>query len=280
LHKSLFENAAEYYERGKQARQKMAGAANALDESRKKLAEVEAKLRQAEALQMARPAEALEDLAKRKVKSKEWFEKFRWFLSSDGFLVVSGKDAVSNEVLIKKHTEAWDIVFHSDVIGAPFVVVKTEGKEPTEQVLREAAEFAAAFCRGWREGFGSIDVYWVKPTQLTKKGPSGEYVPHGAFVVSGKRSWLRNTPLRTAIGFIEKEGEISFVGGPIDAVKTRTGRYLVIGPGDMSGKELLQRILVALAAEAPEAIRRKILKASVEEIREFIPYGTGRLQKD
>ncbi len=280
LHKSLFENAAKYYERGKQASQKMAGAANALDESRKKLAEVEAKLKQAGASQTARPAEALEELAKRKVKSKEWFEKFRWFLSSDGFLVVSGKDAVSNEVLIKKHTEAWDIVFHSDVIGAPFVAVKTEGKEPTKQVLREAAEFAAAFSRGWREGFGSIDVYWVKPEQLTKKGPSGEYVPHGAFVVNGKRNWQRNTPLRTAIGFTDKDGEINFVGGPIDAVKAKMGKYLVIGPGDMSGKELPKQILSALAAKAPEAIRGKISKASAEKIREFIPYGTGRIQKD
>jgi predicted ribosome quality control (RQC) complex YloA/Tae2 family protein len=280
LHRSLFENAAEYYEHGKQAKQKMAGAADALDESRRKLAEGEAKLKEAEASETARPAEALEELAKRKVKSKEWFEKFRWFLSSDGFLVVSGKDAVSNEVLIKKHAEAWDVAFHSDVVGAPFVVVKTEGKEPTEQVLREAAEFAAAFSRGWREGFGSIDVYWVKPEQLTKKGPSGEYVPHGAFVVNGKRNWQRNTPLKTAIGFTDKEGEISFIGGPVDAVKAKTGTYLVIAPGDMSGKELLKHVLGALATKASEAARGKVSKASVEEIREFIPYGTGRIQKD
>ena len=281
LHKSLFENAAGYYERGKQAKQKMAGAANALDESRKKLADVEAKLKEAEASQTARPTEALEELAKRKVKSKEWFEKFRWFLSSDGFLVVSGKDAVSNEVLIKKHAEAWDVVFHSDVVGAPFVVVKTEGKEPSEQVLREAAEFAAAFSRGWREGFGSIDVYWIKPDQLTKKGPSGEYVPHGAFIVNGKRNWLRNTPLKTAIGVTTDENEKAhFIGGPINAIKAKTGTYIVIAPGDMSGKELSKHVLGALAAKAREQIRGRVLKASVEEIREFIPYGTGRIQKD
>ncbi len=66
---------------------------------------VEAKIKKAETLEHVKPADAAEELVKHKIKHKEWFEKFRWFVSSDGFLVVAGKDAVSNEVLIKKHTE-------------------------------------------------------------------------------------------------------------------------------------------------------------------------------
>ncbi len=68
----------------------------------KNLASVEAKIRDAEALEHGKPAEALEELARRKIKPKKWFEKFRWFVSSDGFLVVAGKDAITNEVLVKK----------------------------------------------------------------------------------------------------------------------------------------------------------------------------------
>jgi predicted ribosome quality control (RQC) complex YloA/Tae2 family protein len=281
LRKDLFANAAIFYERTKRARRKLEGALAALKESKKRLEETEAKIMEAEALQRVKPAEALEKLAKRKIKRKEWFEKFKWFVSSDGFLVAAGKDAVSNEVLIKKYTKPEDLVFHADVIGAPFVVVKTGGKKPSEQCLREAGEFAAAFSRGWREGFASIDVYWVKPDQLSKGGPSGEYVPKGGFVVRGERNWMRNVTLKMAIGVVaEESGEIKFIGGPIDAIKAKTKAYTTIVPGDKSGKELLRQILKALAEKIPKEIREKVVKVSVEEIREHIPYNKGRILEE
>ncbi|MDH7478088.1 MAG: ribosome rescue protein RqcH [Candidatus Bathyarchaeota archaeon] len=280
LRKKLFDIAAQYYERSKKAKQKLAGAKVAMEENRKKLMEIEAKIQKAEALESAKPFEILETLEKRRVKGKEWFEKFRWFKSSDDFLVVEGKDATTNEVLIKKYTEPMDIVFHADIVGAPFVVIKTDGKEPSEQCLKEAAQFAAAYSRGWREGFATIDVYWVKPEQLSKTGPSGEYVPHGAFVVSGKRNWMRNTPLKIAIGVVEENGETKFVGGPVEAVRAKTKTYAIIVPGEESGKEFLKQILKTLAAKIPKELKEKVLRASVEEIREFIPFGKGRILAD
>jgi len=274
----LFEEAGRFYERGKRAKQKFEGAKAALEETRKKLIEVQAKIRETEALEHVTPAEAMEELTKRKVKRKEWFEKFRWFISSDGFLVVAGKDAVSNEVLVKKHAEPRDIVFHADIVGAPFVIVKLGDKEPSEQVLREAGEFAAALSRGWREGFASADVYWVKPDQLSKGGPSGEYVPRGAFVVSGQRNWLRGIPLKLAVGVaVEENGEVEFAGGPLDSVKAKAEAYVVVVPGDLAGKELFKRVLKGLARKMPKEQREKVLKASMEEIREFIPYNKGRI---
>jgi len=278
LHKTLFENAAGFYERSKRAKQKIAGAKIALEGTRKKLVEAETKIEEAATLERAKPSEAMEALAKQKVRSKEWFEKFRWFTSSNGLLVVAGKDAVSNEVLIKKYTEPNDIVFHTDITGAPFVVIKTQDKQPGERCLHEAGEFAAAFSRGWRENFGTADVYWVKPEQLSKSGPSGEYVPHGAFFVRGKRNWIRNVPLKVAVGVIEEEnGEIKFVGGPVETVKARTRIYVTIAPGDTAGKELFREVLRTLTARMPKPQREKIQKASVEAIRELIPYTKGRI---
>jgi predicted ribosome quality control (RQC) complex YloA/Tae2 family protein len=279
LRERLFDSAGRFYERSKRAKQKLEGAQTALQESQKKLAEIEAKIRKAEAAEHASPIEAEEELAKRRIRHKEWFEKFRWFVSSDGFLVVAGKDAVSNEVLIKKHAEADDVVFHADIMGAPFVVVKTEGKKPSEQCLREAGEFAAAFSRGWREGFGSVDVYWVRPEQLGKGGPSGESVPKGGFVVRGERNWMRNVPLRVAIGVSvnEEEGWTRIGGGPVDAVKTKSDVYVVVVPGDLAGKELFRQILRSLAGKVSKEAREAILKLSVEAIREYVPYSKGRM---
>jgi predicted ribosome quality control (RQC) complex YloA/Tae2 family protein len=276
LRRSLFDNASEYYERGKKAKQKSVGAIVALGDSRKRLAQIEKELLEAEELKNLKPAEIMEALSKRKVKSKEWYEKFRWFTSSDGFLVVAGKDTVSNEVLIKKYTKQEDIVFHAEISGAPFVVVKSEGKPVSEQTLREAGEFAASFSRAWRENAGSADVYWVKLDQLTKSGPSGEFVPHGAFAVVGKRNWMRNVPLRTAVGITVNE-ETSFVGGPVDAVKAKTKTYVVMVPGDLTGKELLKQILRFLMLKLPKEHREKAGKTSIEQIREFVPYTKGAI---
>jgi ribosomal protein L18E len=210
------------------------------------------------------------------MERKEWYTKFHWFITADGFLVVGGKDATSNEVLVKKHTSQNDVVFHADITGAPFVVVKSEGKTLSDQALYEAGEFAVAFSRAWREGLVSADVYWVKPDQLSKTGPSGEYVPHGAFAVVGKRNWMRGVPLRMALGIVESD-HLEFVGGPLEAVKVRTGNVVTIVPGDVSGKEMLNQVLSALGMKLTKGNREKITKASIEQIRELVPFTRGRL---
>ena len=170
------------------------------------------------------------------------------------------------------------MVFHAEITGAPFVVIKTEGKAVSEQTLHEAGEYAASFSRAWRENAGSVDVYWVKPDQLSKSGPSGESVPHGAFFVVGKRNWTRNMPLRVAVGINVNE-EATFVGGPVNAVKAKTKNYVVIVPGDYMGKELLTKILRSLMLKLPKEQREKAGKTSIEQIREFIPYTKGTISE-
>jgi hypothetical protein len=190
--------------------------------------------------------------------------------------VVAGKDTVSNEVLIKKYTTQEDVVFHAEISGAPFTVVKSEGKSVTESTLREAGEFAASFSRAWRENAGSADVYWVKVDQLSKGGPSGESVPHGAFAVVGKRNWIRGVPLKVAVG-ISANDSTCFVGGPVEAVKAKTRAYVVLMPGDYAGKEFLQRVLRSLMLKLPKEQREKTGKTSIEQIREFVPYTKGTI---
>ena len=104
LKKSIEENASDYFEKAKKIKKKMKGAQDALKKSLKKLKELEAKKEKYD-----KEEEKGKKLRERK---KEWYEKFRWFLSSDGFLVIGGRDATSNEIVIKKHTEKNDLVFH------------------------------------------------------------------------------------------------------------------------------------------------------------------------
>src|SRR5918994_104033 len=47
--------------------------------------------------------------------SREWYERYRWFITTDGLLVIGGRDASSNSALIRKHLTEHDIVFHAEV---------------------------------------------------------------------------------------------------------------------------------------------------------------------
>jgi len=279
LRLTIFDNANEYYERGKRAKQKTAGTIIALKESKRKLVKIERELAEAEHIRSLKPAEMLEAIAKRKIETKEWYEKFRHFTTSDEFLVVAGKDVVTNDILIKKYTLQEDVVFHAEITGSPFVVIKAEGKSITENALKEAGEYAAAFCRAWRENVGSADVYWVKVDQLSKSGPSGESVPHGAFFVVGKRNWMRNTPLKTAIGVVVNEETAYFIGGSTDAVRAKTKSHVTIVPGDYQGKDLLKMILKTLMLKLSKEDKEKLGKTSIEQIREYIPYTKGTINQ-
>ena len=90
---------------------------------------------------------------------------------------------------------------------------------------------------------------------------------------------MRNVPLRVAIGVSvnEEEGWARISGGSVDAVKMKADVYVVVVPGDIAGKELLRSVLGGLAVKVPKELREMVLRASVEAVREFIPFGKGRI---
>ena len=134
--KSIPDNAEVYYEKAKKAKRKIKGATIAIENTKKQLAEVESK-----------KEKALENIMvpkKRVKKNLKWYEKLRWFLSSNGTLVVCGRDAGTNEMVVKKYLESNDIYMHADIHGAPSTVVKLGGDEADDQLLKESAIFAAS----------------------------------------------------------------------------------------------------------------------------------------
>ncbi|WP_456394659.1 ribosome rescue protein RqcH [Thermococcus sp.] len=233
LEKSLGENAELYYEKAKKARHKLEGAKIAHENTKRKLREIEELIEE----EMKKELN-VKRLEKRK---KRWFEKFRWFLSSEGFLVLGGKDASTNEMLIKKHMNENDLYCHADVYGAPHVVIK-DGRKAGEKTIFEACQFAVSMSKAWSRGVYSEDAYWAYPEQVTKKTPSGEYLGKGAFMVYGKRNWFHGLPLKLAVGIVLYEGDDFVVCAPVDAIKAHANRYIVIRPGGLKKSELVKRI--------------------------------------
>ncbi|MEM1556217.1 MAG: ribosome rescue protein RqcH [Candidatus Bathyarchaeia archaeon] len=258
--------AAEYYERAKKLEDKIEGLRKAIEETIKKIEDVKS-----EALR------EVEEEQPKLARKKEWYEKFRWFYSSEDFLVISGKDASTNETIIRKYMEKHDIVFHADIPGSPFTIIKTGGRQPGEETMFEAAQFTASYSRAWREQIKAVDVYWVKPEQVSKAPPSGQYLSKGSFMIYGDRNYIRNVPLEVAIGIKRNNGEAKVIGGPVSAISKQTNIYVRIGPGNVQSGRLAKEIRERLASMVSEKERKIILKIPLEDIQVFIPLGGGSI---
>jgi predicted ribosome quality control (RQC) complex YloA/Tae2 family protein len=269
LRHSIQENAAGYYARAKKAEEKLEGVEKALHKTENNIKSLK-----------EQSVERLKTLPKLPPKRRKrmWYEKFLWFHSSDSLLVIGGRDAATNEILIKKHMEPNDKVFHADIHGAPFVVVKTDGKAPPEETMKEAAQLAASYSRAWKEMLGSADVYWVSPQQISKSPPQGQYLEKGAFIISGQKNYVRNVPLRVAVGIKMEEEKLMVIGGPTEAIAKQTNIYVEVVPGEKQSGELAKQIRWRLAEGAPKAMQRQAPEIALEEIQRFIPSGRGNIK--
>ena len=228
------ENAENYYEKAKKAKRKTKGAQIAIENTKKQLEKIKAK-----------KDIAMENIAvpkKRVKKNLKWYEKLRWFLSSDGHLVIGGRDANSNESVVKKYLEPNDIYLHADIHGASSTAIKLNGDELNDSLIKESGEFAASFSSAWSMGFTSQDVFWVHPDQVTKTPESGEFLPKGSFVIRGHRNYIRGSRVKLAIGIVDYEGK-RIMAGPIEALEAHCENYVVLKPGFMKKEAIAKKII-------------------------------------
>lgn len=226
LNKTLEQNAAVYFEKAKKAKKKLEGTLNILQVSQQK----RKKMLEEDLVDQYDQAEIDKLKQQKQERTKEqWYEKFRWFITSEGFLVIGGRDATSNEIIVKKHAEKNDIVFHTDMAGSPFFVIKVPGGEvgsntPGEASLQEVANATFTFSRAVKLGLSTSSVFWVKPEQVTKEANTGEYLTKGAFVIRGKTNYVYPS-FDLAIG-VTKEGKV--MCGPKSAVKKNCVKSVVL----------------------------------------------------
>ena len=228
------ENAEVYYEKAKKAKRKTKGALIAFENTKKQLEDIKAK-----------KDVAMENISvprKRVKKNLKWYEKLRWFVSSQGVLVIGGRDANSNESVVKKYLEPNDIYLHADIHGATSTAIKLNGAKLNDNLLKESGEFAASFSSAWSKGFTSQDVFWVHPEQVSKTPEAGEFLPKGSFVIRGHRNFIRGARVKLAIGIVDYEGK-RIMAGPIEALEAHCENFVVLKPGFTKKEAIAKKIL-------------------------------------
>ena len=176
----------------------------------------------------------------KQVKRTWWFEKFAWFLSSDGYLVIAGKDAQQNEQLVKRYMRPWDVYVHADISGAGSIVVRNHTKgminELPPRTMAEAGTASLCQSRAWSAKIVT-SAWWVRAEQVSKTAPSGEYLGTGSFMIRGTKNFLPPMPMVYGITFAfvaddtlkakrKEEREQRVLKEEDKEMEERTARYL------------------------------------------------------
>lgn len=249
------QNAQVYYDRAKKLTRKREGALKAIENTKFAMQKREKKVSN-----------------RRKVNTKKyWYERFRWFISSDGFLVIAGRDADSNEEIVKKYMEKRDLVFHTQVPGAPFAVLKTLGEDVPEQTLNETAQFVVSYSSVWKSGQFTGDCYWVKPEQVSKTPESGEYLKKGSFVIRGERNYFRDMQVSVAVA-LQLKGNTRVIGGPLSAVSKHGEHVVEVVQGKFNQNDVAKKIYKIYVDKLKETNFVKQI-ASPDKIAKMLPPG-------
>ncbi|ELZ04295.1 ribosome rescue protein RqcH [Natrialba aegyptia] len=296
-HDGVEQNADRLYTEAKRVAEKKEGALAAIENTREDLEEAKRRRDEWEAADGEEADdEAAEDegedhdwLADPSIPIREnepWFDRFRWFHTSDGYLVIGGRDADQNEELVKKYLEPGDKVLHTQAHGGPVTVLKaTDPSEASssdielpESSIEEAAQFAVSYASVWKDGRYAGDVYAVDSDQVTKTPESGEYLEKGGFAVRGDRTYYRDTPVGAAVG-IQCEPYTRVIGGPPAAIEGTAETTIELEPGRYAQADAAKRLYRRFRERfEDETFVRKI--ASPDRIQHFMPPGGSRISED
>ena len=90
------------------------------------------------------------------------------FITSEGYLVLSGKDALQNEAIVKRYMRKEDIYLHAHVTGAATCIIRNKSlTHPISPLaLHEAATMAVCRSTAWANKVGGTSAWWVYPSQV------------------------------------------------------------------------------------------------------------------
>eukprot|EP00099_Drosophila_melanogaster_P003811 NP_001163721.1 caliban, isoform B [Drosophila melanogaster] len=208
---SAWANARRYYDMKRSAAQK---EKKTVDASQKALKSAERKTQQT-----LKEVRTISNIVK--ARKVFWFEKFYWFISSENYLVIGGRDAQQNELIVKRYMRPKDIYVHAEIQGASSVIIQNPtGEEIPPKTLLEAGSMAISYSVAW-DAKVVTNSYWVTSDQVSKTAPTGEYLATGSFMIRGKKNFLPSCHLTMGLSLLFKL-EDSFIERHLGERKVRS----------------------------------------------------------
>ena len=176
------------------------------------------------------------------IRKKDWYERYRWFFTSDGILAVGGRDSSSNSALIRKHMEKDDKIFHAEISRSPFFILKNRNKELLPLSIDETAHATVCFSRAWQASAYGLNSFWVMPDQVKKAAPTGQSMGKGSFMIYGTRNFIKVSSLKLAVGVLKMNENFLLVCGPPEPIKKKCVCYAIVEPGGSVISDVAKKI--------------------------------------
>lgn len=206
------------------------------------------------------------------IRKKNWYERYRWFFTSDGILAIGGRDAPSNSAVVRKHLGKNDKIFHGDIFGSPFFILKDAENPPTAS-LNEVAHATVCFSRAWREGMYGVSAFWVEPEQVKKSAPTGQFLPKGSFSIEGQRNFVKISTLKLAVGIMPQGDDYVVTCGPPETIKKNSICYAIIEPHGSEMVDSAKKIRLEFL-KLEEEITKKI---NIDDFVRALPAGASQI---
>ncbi len=173
IDETVHQNAQRYYKKARKIKEKLEGAKNAVMETEEILSRE---------IKKKEKSDSKGKVVSLKRQKKLWFERYKWTIVDNMRFLIGGKDAKSNDTIVKKHLKTNDLYFHADLHGAPSCVLKyssglVEDPYPPEHLpdgipafklsdsvsineiseisLKQSAQMSLVWSRGWNGGGGA-----------------------------------------------------------------------------------------------------------------------------
>ncbi len=262
--KQIADIANDLYISAKKMEKKAKGADKAIEMTMEKIAKAEES-----AVQMRQEASQETIVLKRK---KRWYEKWHWTIAPDGTIIVGGLDAKTNEHLVRKYLEPDDMFLHADIHGAPFVVIKSNGRKVSDQTAFAAATLGIAYSSAWEGKRTVADAFIVEPDQVSLQAPSGEFLPKGSIMIYGEKQYIKNVPVEIYIGLIIEANWARLIAGSKAVIDSHSCfAYAFLKPGDTQRGKLAKEIKSRFSHLCEDKDVRKVLALDVSEFAKMIP---------
>ncbi|CAG9835026.1 unnamed protein product [Diabrotica balteata] len=232
---SAFANARKYYDQKRSAAKKQQ---KTIESQSKALKSAEKKTKQT-----LKEVQAIINI--NKARKTYWFEKFFWFISSENYLVIGGRDQQQNELIVKRYMKPTDAYVHADIHGASSVIIKNPTGNPIPpKTLNEAGIMAICYSVAW-EAKVVTNAYWVWGDQVSKTAPTGEYLTTGSFMIRGKKNFLPPAHLILGLSFLFRleDGSIERHKGERKVLTANEEDALSVADSEMSKDEVEVEIL-------------------------------------
>lgn len=134
------------------------------------------------------------------IRPKFWFEKYFWFVTSDGYLCLAGRDDLQTDMIYYRHFSDDDYYVSADIDGAlkVFILNPYKGENLSPTSLFQAGIFALLTSSAWN-GKVSSSAWWLSGHDISKLDFDGSILGPGRLNYKGPQQYM--PPAQLVMGF-------------------------------------------------------------------------------